>query len=181
MSNEIIKQTETKFKNTLNTLHERLASIVASGAHPSLLNGVELEYYETMTPLNQVANISAPDATMLIVKPFDRNVTKDIIEAIHRSSLGLNPVDEGEQIRIMVPPMTDEKRQLFVKDAKVIGEDAKISLRNVRTDSLKKIRSSEISENEEKQLEDELQQLVDKFNKEIDEVTLAKVNSLSHI
>ncbi len=179
--NEIISQTEKKLNNIITILHNKLATIIATGAHPSILNGIEIEYYETMTPLSQVASISAPDATMLIVKPFDRNTAKEIIESINKSSLGLNPIDEGEQIRIMIPPMTEEKRNIFVKETKQIGEEFKISLRNARTDSLKKIRNLEISENEEKQLEDELQKLVNKFNKEIEQIIKNKTEVLKNI
>ncbi len=180
--NEIINNTEQKLKSTIQVLHDKLSTIIATGAHPSILNGIEVEYYETMTPLSQVANIKAPDATMLIVMPFDQTITKNIVEAIHKSSLGLNPVDEGNQIRIMVPPLTADKRMLFVKDAKEIGEEARISVRNVRQDSNKKIRSmTDVSENEQRQMEEDVQKLIDKFNKEIEEIVKKKVDSLTNI
>lgn len=179
---EIINSTESKLKSTIHALHDRLSSIVATGAHPSILNGIEVEYYETMTPLSQVANIKAPDATMLIVTPFDQTLTKKIVEAIHKSSLGLNPVDEGNQIRIMVPPLTAEKRTIFVKEAKEIGEEARISVRNVRQDSNKKIRAAkDVSENEQRQAEEDVQKLVDKYNKEIEEIIKKKNDSLTNI
>lgn len=178
---EIISNADLKFKNTLSKLHEKQSFIIAAGAHPSILKGIEIEYYETMTPLSQVATISAQDGTMLIVKPFDKETTKKIVDAVHKSSLGLNPVDEGEQIRIMVPALTDEKRKVFMKEAKELGEEFKISIRNIRTDTLKKIRSEDAPENETRQLEEELQNLVNENNKEIDEVIKVKINSLSHI
>lgn len=180
--NDILNNTETKLKSSIAALHDKLSTIIATGAHPSILNHIEVMYYETMTPLSQVANIKAPDATMLIVVPFDQSITKDIVEAIHKSSLGLNPVDEGNQIRIMVPPLTSEKRALFVKDAKEIGEEARIAVRNVRQDANKKIRSSEeMSENEQRLSEEGVQKLVDKFNKEIEDIIKHKVESLTNI
>ncbi len=180
--NDIIQNTEAKLNSTIEALQNKLSTIIATGAHPSILNGIEVEYYEAMTPLNQVANVKAPDATMLIVTPFDQNINKDIVEAIHKSALGLNPVDEGNQIRIMVPPLTAEKREIFVKDAKEIGEEARISVRNVRQDSNKKVRASEeMSENEQQLAEEQIQKLVDTFNKKIEEIIKAKVESLTNI
>ncbi len=178
---QIIENTKQKIDSAVNVLRERLSSIIATGANPSMLKNVEVEYYETMTPLNQVANIKAPDATMLIVSPFDRTLIKDIVEAIHKADLGLNPVDEGDQIRIMVPPMTAEKREIFVKEAKQIGEEARISVRNIRTDSNKKIKSSEFSENEERLGEEQVQKLVDEANKQIEEIINTKVNDLTSL
>lgn len=180
--NDILQTTEQKLKSTISALQDRLATIIATGAHPSLLKGIEVMYYEAMTPLSQVANIKAPDATMLIVTPFDNSINKDIVEALHKSSLGLNPVDEGNQIRIMVPPITAEKRTIFVKDAKEIGEDARISVRNVRQDANKKVRANEeLSENEQRLAEEEIQKLVDRFNKEIEEIIKAKIDALTNI
>ncbi len=178
---QIIENTKQKIDSAVNVLRERLSAIIATGANPSMLKNVEVEYYETMTPLNQVANIKAPDATMLIVSPFDRTLIKDIVEAIHKADLGLNPVDEGDQIRIMVPPMTAEKREIFVKEAKQIGEEARISVRNIRTDSNKKIKSSEFSENEERLGEEQVQKLVDEANKQIEEIINTKVNDLTSL
>lgn len=178
---EIIDITKQKLDSSLHILHEKLSAIIATGASPTMLKNIEVEYYETMTPLNQVANIKAPDATMLMVAPFDKSLIKDIVEAIHKSDLGLNPVDEGEQIRIMVPPMTAEKRELFVKEAKQIGEEARISVRNVRTDSNKKVKSAGLSENEERLAEENIQKLVDEANKQIEEVIKTKVNDLTTI
>lgn len=180
--NEILQITEQKLKSAIVALQDKLSTIIATGAHPSLLNGIEVEYYEAMTPISQVASIKAADATMLIVTPFDNSINKEIVEAIHKSDLGFNPVDEGNQIRIMVPAMTAEKRTIFAKDAKDLGEEARISVRNVRQDSNKKIRSSDdMSENEQRLAEEEIQKLVDKYNKEIEEAIKTKVEALTKI
>lgn len=179
---KLIQNTESKLNSTIEALQSKLSKIIATGAHPSILKGIEVKYYEAMTPLNQVANIKAPDATMLIIVPFDPSINKDIVEAIHKSALGLNPVDEGNQIRIMVPPLTAEKRGIFVKESKENGEEARISVRNVRQDANKKVRASEtMSENEQKLAEEEIQKLVDTFNKKIEEIIKAKVDSLTNI
>lgn len=178
---QTIRNTEEKLKSSINKLNERLSSIIATGANPAILKNIEVEYYEVMTPLNQVANIKAPDATMLLVQAFDRTINKDIVEAIHKADLGLNPVDEGETVRIMVPAMTSDKREVFIKDAKAIGEEARISVRNVRTDANKKIKSLELSENEERLGEERIQKLVDEVNKEIEQIINAKVESLKNV
>ncbi len=175
----IIDNTKQKLDSAINHLKEKLSTIIASGASPTMLKNVEVDYYETMTPLSQVANIKAPDATMLIVAPFDKTLIKGIVEAINKADLGLNPVDEGDQIRIMVPPMTADKREIFVKEAKQIGEEARISVRNVRTESNKKIKAEDPSENEQRLAEENVQKLVDEANKTIEEIINVKVKDLT--
>ncbi len=177
----IIANTKQKLDNSVSSLREKLSTIIATGANPAMLKNVEAEYYEVMTPINQIANIKAPDATMLIVTPFEKPMVKVITEAINKANLGLNPVDEGDQIRIMVPPMTADKRELFVKEAKQIGEEARISVRNVRTDSNKKIKAAGLSENEERLGEEQVQKLVDETNKQIEEIVNTKVKDLTSL
>lgn len=182
MIEETINNTKSKIKSSIDQLHNRLSGIIATGAHPSLLKDIEVMYYEALTPLNQVANIGAPDATMLIVTPFDKAVNKDIIEAIHKSSLDFNPVDEGDQIRIMIPPMTSEKRDIFVKESKKIGEEAKIAVRNIRQEAIKKIRANdEISKDQERNTETDIQTIIDDANKEIDNIVKTKIDELTNI
>ncbi len=176
---EIITNTQSKIDSAITHLNEKLGTIIATGASPAMLKNVEIEYYEVMTPINQVANIKAPDATMIIVTPFEKSIVKAIVEAINKANLGLNPVDEGDSIRIMVPPMTSEKREIYVKEAKQIGEEARISVRNVRTDSNKKIKAAGVSENEERQAEEDVQKIVDQANKTIEEIVNKKVTDLT--
>ncbi len=175
----IIDNTNQKIDSAITHLKEKLSTIIATGASPAMLKNVEVEYYEVMTPINQVANVKAADATMLIVTPFEKTIVKDIVEAINKANLGLNPIDEGDSIRIMVPAMTADKRELFVKDAKHIGEEARISVRNVRTESNKKIKASEVSENEQRLAEETVQKIVDEANKKIEEIINAKVKDLT--
>ncbi len=175
----IIEQTKQKMDSAVKVLNEKLGTIIATGASPAMLKNVEVEYYEVMTPVNQVANIKAPDATMLIVTPFEKAMVKLIVEAIHKAELGLNPVDEGDSIRIMVPAMTADKRESFVKEAKHIGEEARIAVRNVRTESNKKIKAAEVSENEQRQAEEDVQKIVDEHNKMIEEIINKKITDLT--
>ena len=179
--NEIIENANKKINSALSTLRDNLSKIVATGSHPSLLNGIKVEYYEVMTPLSQVANIVAQDATTLIVSPFDPSTIKEVVEAINKANLGLNPVDEGKRIRISVPPLTMEKREVFAKDAKALGEISRISIRNIRQDSNKKIKLEKLSENEQKQKEEEIQKLVDNANKEVERIIKIKTDTLLRV
>ncbi|BDU67699.1 MAG: ribosome-recycling factor [Candidatus Tyloplasma litorale] len=175
---QILDNARKKLLITTNLLVENLSSIIASGATPLMLKNVEVECYDAILPLNQVANIKALDATMLLVTPFDKKLNKKIIESINKSNLGINPVDEGGTIRISIPPMTFEKRQLFVKEAKRMGEEARISVRNIRHESIKKAKITLVSEDEHRLLEEKIQVLINDVNKEIEEIVKKKVNSL---
>jgi len=179
--NEIIENTKQKVASTLSILRDNLTKITATGSHPSLLKSVKVNYYETMTPIDQVANISAQDATTLIVTPFDQLIIKDIIEAINKADLGINPVDEGKRIRIGIPPLTSEKRKSFAKDAKSLGESSRISIRNIRQDANKKIKVESQSENEQKQYEENVQKIIDESNKEIEKIIKTKIDDLLKI
>lgn len=178
---EIIKITEQKLDSSISLLHERLSSIIATGAHPSILKNIKVIYYDELTPLSQVASIKVVDATMLVVQAFDKSMNKEIITSIHKADLGLNLADEGETIRIMISPMTTEKRLIFAKEAKLIGEEFRIAIRNIRTDSNKKIKAGALSENEENISEEKIQNLVNKANKKIEEIVKLKVKSLISI
>lgn len=174
----IIKEAETKLNNSIKSLNEKLSSIIATGASPLMLKNIEVKYYDSLTPLSQIANIKAPDSSMLLVIPFDRSSLKDIIEAINKMNIGLNPIQDGETIKITVPPMTTDKRETFAKEAKSIGELSKISIRNIRTESNKKIKLGGFSENEERLSEEKIQKLIDVKNKEIEEIIKLKIKNL---
>jgi len=140
---EIILQAQTKIENSIKSLHNKLTKISVSGAHPSLLSGIKVDAYDTLTPIEQLAAIKTLDASTLIVTPFDKNLTKKIVSSVSEANIGLNPINDGNQIRIHVPAVTSEKRELFVKDAKVVGETFKISIRNIRHEALKLIKAGE--------------------------------------
>ncbi len=179
--NEIINNTKTKLDGAINHLEGKFTEVRATGAHPSMLNSIEVEYYETMTPLNQIASITAPDATQLILTPFDKSAVKDIVSAIGAANIGLSPVDEGDKIRIPVPPLTAETREKFSKEAKEIAEQAKISVRTIRQEANKKVQNSEASENEEKVALNDIQKLVDEANKKIEEMLKVKIDSIMKV
>lgn len=179
---DILNTLKTKLKNSMKVLHEKLSNINASGAHPSLLNGIDVECYGTHSPIGQVANIKVKDAQTLIITPFDKQVTKDILSAIHKSNLGLSPVDEGASIRIFVPPLTSDKREIFVKEAKEVGEEVRIMVRNIRQDSIKKLRNQkDFSKNEIELAEEKIQKEIDSTNKEIEILIKQKVENLKKI
>ena len=178
---EIIDNTNKKVKSTISVLCDNLSKIIATGSHPSLLNGIRVECYETLTPLNQIANISSRDAITLIVTPFDKAIVKEIVIAINKANLGLNPVDEGSLIKIGIPPLTTEKRETFVKEAKLLGENARISIRNIRQDSNKKIKSKDLSENEKMKSEEDVQKIINESNKEVEKIIKSKMDDLLKI
>ncbi len=151
------------------------AKIRAGKAIPSMLDGVEVEYYGTMTPLNQVAGVTTPDARTLSIKPWEKTIIPDIEKAIINSGLGLNPQSDGEQIRINIPPLTEERRTQLVKQVKAEAEKGKVSIRNARkdtNDSLKKLDG--ISEDLIKDAENDVQKLTDDFSAKIDDLVAAK-------
>ena len=154
---------------------EEFAKIRAGKAMPSMLDGIEVEYYGTMTPLNQVAGVTTPDARTISVKPWEKTMLQEIERAIINSNLGLNPQNDGEQIRINIPPLTEERRLNLMKQVKAEAEKGKISIRNARkdtNDSLKKLDG--ISEDLIKDAEDEVQKLTDNFSSKIDTLVGAK-------
>ncbi|MEP1034926.1 ribosome recycling factor [Ekhidna sp.] len=157
-----------------HTLDE-FAKIRAGKAMPSMLDGVEVEYYGTLTPLNQVAGVTTPDARTLSVKPWEKTMLQEIERAIINSNLGFNPQNDGEQIRINIPPLTEERRLQLMKQVKAEAEKGKISIRNARkdtNDSLKKLEG--VSEDLVKNAEDEVQKLTDTYTAKIDSLVESK-------
>ena len=165
-------------------LDKELAHIRAGKASPSMLDGVLVEYYGSQTPLNQVSNVSTPDARTIAVQPWEKSLIPEIEKAIMNANLGLNPDNNGEIIRINVPVLTEERRRSLVKQAHAEGEKAKISIRGARkeaNDSLKKLQKDGLSEDIEKDAEDEVQQMTDGFTKEIDSLVEAKEKDIMTI
>ncbi|MEQ9306714.1 MAG: ribosome recycling factor [Marinoscillum sp.] len=164
--------------------YSELTKIRAGKAMPSMLDGVEVDYYGTMTPINQVASITTPDARTLSIKPWEKKTIPDIEKAIINSNLGLNPQNDGELIRINIPPLTEERRLGLVKQAKTETENGKISIRNARKevmDGLKKLLKDGAPEDAIKGAEDEVQQITDKHTKKIDELLVAKEKDIMTI
>ena len=140
-----------------------------------------VEYYGSMTPLKQLATISVPEARQLLIKPFDKGCLKDIEKAILASNLGYNPGNDGETIRIIIPELTEERRKEYVKEAKTLSEEAKIALRNIRQDANNDIKRLEIPEDDQKRSQEKVQELINKYNKIIDEKLKIKEEELMSI
>ena len=171
MADERIQVYETKRTKTLDGLRKEYLTIRAGRANPHILDKLTVDYYGTPTPLQQVANITVPEARMIQIQPWEASLIKDISKAILSSDLGLNPNSDGKVIRLVLPELTEERRKELVKDVKKKGEAAKVAVRNIRrdaNDAFKKLSKQDVSEDEIKELEDKVQKVTDKFVKEID-------------
>lgn len=167
-SEEIILELNDKLDKALESLDKRFATVRAGRANPSSLDGIVVEYYGSMTPLKQLATISVPEARQLLIKPFDKGCLKDIERAILASNLGYNPGNDGETIRIVIPELTEERRRELVKQVKSLSEDAKVAIRNLRHDSLEDVKKCELSEDQEKGLEKDIQEMINEYNKKVE-------------
>ena len=169
--NERLNVYEEKLKKTMGNLDGELGAIRAGRANPNVLNKIKVDYYGTPTPIQQVANVSVPEARMIQIQPWEKNMLKVIEKAIQVSDLGINPTNDGTMIRLVFPELTEERRKELVKDVKKKGEAAKVAIRNIRRDGndmLKKLKGTDVSEDEIKDMENELQKLTDKYVKEAD-------------
>ena len=173
-----IKVYEAKMEKTLSNLQEEYVSIRAGRANPHILDKIQVDYYGTPSSLQSVANISVPEARMIQIQPWEASLIKDIEKAILASDIGLTPANDGKVIRLVFPELTEDRRKELVKDVKKKGENAKVAVRNVRRDAndtiKKENKANEISEDEQKQLEDKIQKLTDKFVAKIDDAVEAK-------
>ena len=175
--NEKLKVYEEKMTKTMANLDGELGAIRAGRANPNVLNKIKVDYYGTPTPIQQVANVSVPEARMIQIQPWDKTMIKAITKAIQTSDLGINPNNDGSVIRLVFPELTEERRKELVKDVKKKGEAAKVAIRNIRrdgNDSFKKLKGTEISEDEIKDMEEDLQKMTDKFVKEVDKAVEVK-------
>ena len=168
---EQIKSNEAKMQKTLDVLSKELAAVRAGRANPAVLDKITVEYYGAPTPLNQVAAISTPDPRTLAIQPWDGSVLKAIEKAIQVSDLGINPQNDGKQIRLNFPPLTEERRKELIKGVSKTGEEAKVALRNIR----------EITEDELHDGEDKMQKLTDKYVKEVDAMVAKKSKELAEV
>ncbi len=173
--------TELKMQKTIESLEGRLLNIRAGRANPAMLNGISASYYGVPTPINSLANITVPEARSLMIKPFDKSALKDIERAINEANIGITPVNNGEVIILTVPELTEEKRRDYVKQAKAICEEARVALRNIRQDANNDIKKDEMPEDEEKSLLNEIQELVNSYNKKIDEIFKDKEAELMRV
>ncbi len=178
---EILLECESRMDDAVLALEKRFLNVRAGRANPSMLDGVMVEYYGTSTPLKQLANISVPEARQLSVKPFDKSILGDIEKAIFEANLGITPNNNGEVIFLVIPALTEDRRKELVKQVKQIAEEGKIALRNIRQDSNNDIKKLKLPEDEEKSANEEVQNLIGKYNKIIDEKLAEKTTELMTI
>ena len=170
--------TEEKMQKTIVSLENKLLNIRAGRANPSMLNGINVMYYDVPTPIQSLANITVPEARQLMVKPFDRSTLKEIERAINEANIGITPINNGEIIILTVPELTEDKRKDYVKEAKNVCEEAKVALRNIRQDANNEIKKLELPEDEEKLELEDVQELINKYNKIVDEHLKEKESEL---
>ena len=167
-SEMILLDLNENMDKAIESLEKRFATVRAGRANPSSLDGIMVEYYGSMTPLKQLATISVPEARQLLIKPFDKSCLKGIEKAILASNLGYNPGNDGETIRIVIPELTEERRRELVKQVKALAEEAKVAIRNIRRDAMEAIDKLEVSEDEQKGLEKDVQDTVNEYNKKVE-------------
>ena len=167
-----------KMEKAINSLTEKLSEVRAGRANPAILNKVKIDYYGTPTPVNQVAGISVPEARMIMIQPWDASILKEIEKAILASEIGINPNNDGKVIRLVFPELTEERRKDLVKEIKKYAEDAKVIIRNVRREGMDKAKlmqkDGEITEDELKVAEAEIQKITDKKVEEADKIIASK-------
>lgn len=181
MTDEILLETEDKMQKAIEVMENRFLNVRAGRANPKILDKVMIEYYGVPTPLIQLATISIPEARKLVIKPFDRSSIGAIEKAIFEANIGLTPNNNGETVMLVIPELTEERRKDYVKEAKALAEDAKIALRNVRQDANSDIKKLEIPEDDQKRAQEDVQELINKYNKVIDEKLKIKENELMEI
>ncbi len=183
--NELIKNTEERMEKTVAVLERDYKSIRAGRANASVLDRVSVDYYGCPTPIQQMAAVSIPEPRTLVIQPWDASTLKDIEKAILTSDIGINPQNDGRVIRLSFPPLTEERRKEIVKEVKKTAEDSKVAIRNTRRDALEKLKglkkANSITEDDEANGEKKIQNLTDKFCKEIDNLSASKEKEIMEI
>lgn len=177
----VIDKTKEKMIKAIESLEQRFINVRAGRANPSMLDSVTVEYYGVPTQIKDLANISVPEARQLMIKPFDRSALSLIEKAIFEANLGITPNNNGECIFIVIPPLTEDRRKELVKQVKVFAEDAKIALRNIRQDANKALENLKLPEDEEKKESSKVQDLINEYNKIVEEKLKEKENELMSI
>ncbi len=172
---------EVRMNEAIENLEKKYMNIRAGRANPSMLNGIMVDFYGTPTPIQSVANIVAPEARQLLIKPYDKGTLKAIEKAIFDANLGITPTNNGEMIIMSIPNLTEDTRRDYVKQAKSLSEEAKIALRNIRQDANNEIKNAKLPEDEEKLYLDDVQELINKYNKIVEEKQKEKEEELMSI
>ena len=185
MSKAIIDQCGQKMEKSIESLKKEFATIRTGKANPSILNGICVEYYGSMTPINQIANISAPDPQSIVIKPYDKSILKQIEKTIQAAGLGFNPLNDGDLVRIPIAPLTESVRKDLVKQAKKVAENAKVAIRNSRREQMEALKNLEkdslISEDELKRSSDKIQKVTDEYIAKIDSLLKTKEQDIMSI
>ena len=167
-----------KMDKVIDRLEENSSEIRAGRANPSILNKVQVEYYGALSPLSQIASISVPEARLIVIQPWDKSLLSQIVRAIEKADIGINPMNDGQVIRLAFPELTEERRRDLVKDIKKLSEESKVSIRNIRRDEMDlvkiQLKNSEISQDEAKADEGKIQKKIDEYISKIDEITTRK-------
>jgi len=178
---EVKTKAEERMKKSIGALEDDFNLLRTGRASAALFDKVRVEYYGTPTPLNQLANISIPEARLIVIQPFDRNAIGEIEKAIQSSELGLNPNNDGKVIRIAIPPLNEERRKELVKQAKSQAENARVSIRNIRRDVNDQIKNGDFTEDEQKKGTDDIQKLTDKYVEKIGEILKSKEQEIMEV
>ncbi|MTT32249.1 ribosome recycling factor [Terrilactibacillus sp. BCM23-1] len=185
MANEVINDTKDRMDKALAALKRELSTIRAGRANPSILNKITVEYYGAQTPLNQLASITAPEARLLLIQPYDKTAIGEMEKAILKSDLGISPTNDGDVIRIAIPALTEERRTELVKIIKKTSEESKVAIRNIRrdaNDNLKKsVKNNELTEDDQRDLTDQIQKLTDNYISKIDETVSEKEKEIMEV
>ena len=172
-------EAKEKMAKTVEVLRESLSTLRTGRASAAMLSGIMVDYYGSPTPVNQIASISIPEPRQLLIKPYDKNDVKNIVSAIHASDLGINPINEGTQVRLLIPVLTEERRREITKQARKYGEEAKVAVRNIRRDYMEIIKiDEELSEDYQKRAQDDVQKVTDEAIKNVDAVVAEKEKEL---
>lgn len=178
---EILINAEEKMESTINALEYKFTNVRAGRANPSMLDGITIDYYGSQTPLKQLANIMVPEARQLMIKPFDKSILGEIEKAIFEANLGITPNNNGECVFLVIPALTEDRRKELVKQVKSLAEEARIALRNIRQDANNGIKNQKLPEDIEKEGNEEVQELINKYNKIVDEKLKVKEQDLMTI
>lgn len=179
---DYIEEAELSMVSAIENLDERLLTIHAGRASASMLNGIMVEYYGAKSPINALANITVPEARSLFIKPFDKSALKDIEHAINEANIGITPSNNGETIILTVPQLTEDTRKNYAKQAREMGEQAKVALRNARQDANNSIKKDDtLTEDLQKSLQEDVQELINKYNKIVEEKVKEKENELMSV
>jgi ribosome recycling factor len=185
MVKSILKEAEDRMKKAVEVVRQEFAKIRTGKATTALLDGIKVEYYGTLSPLNQVANVSTPDVHTISVQPWEKSMVPVIEKAILAANLGLNPTSDGTVIRVPIPPLNEERRRELVKLVKKFAEDGRIAIRNVRRDCIEHLKKAEkqehFSEDERKRGEQEAQKMTDKYIKDIDTLVIQKEKEIMEV